>query len=85
MAETDMTDSLLQQGLNLMSFGMGTVFVFLAILVVTTIIMSRLIERFVPEPVEPQIMTPRAVASTAVDGKVLKVIQAALDQHRDRK
>ena len=85
-----MTDSLLQQGLNLMSFGMGTVFVFLAVLVATTVIMSRVIGRFFPGRHElagdkPPANRQSAAANTVIDDKVLKVIQAALNQHRNKK
>ncbi|MDM3869802.1 OadG family transporter subunit [Porticoccus sp. W117] len=78
-----MTDSLLQQGTNLMLMGMGTVFVFLAILVVATTVMSRVVNRLSPEEVAPE---PEPVVAPAgqVDKRVVQIIQAALDKHRGR-
>ena len=40
-----MQNTLVQQGIELMLFGMGTVFIFLALLVVVTTVMSALVER----------------------------------------
>jgi oxaloacetate decarboxylase gamma subunit len=45
-----MEPTLLDQGVELMLYGMGTVFVFLAILVVATISMSALVQRFFKAP-----------------------------------
>ncbi|UTW45541.1 OadG family protein [bacterium SCSIO 12696] len=78
-----MTDSLLQQGANLMLMGMGTVFVFLAILVVATTVMSRVVNRLSPEEVVPE-PEPVVAPSGAVDKRVVQIIQAALDKHRGR-
>ena len=47
-----MNGELLQQGLELMLAGMGTVFVFLTLLVFATTGMSALVRRFEPAPVE---------------------------------
>jgi len=41
--------SLLQQGLDLMIFGMGTVFIFLAVLVAVTALVSVVIRHFFPD------------------------------------
>ena len=43
-----MANSLINEGLTLMLVGMGTVFVFLTILVAATTLMSRLVARFQP-------------------------------------
>lgn len=81
-----MSESLMSQGASLMLFGMGTVFVFLAVLVVVTYLMSKVVVRFFPEPPEPApaVRVPVAVPATggAVDQGTLKVIQAAIDRHR---
>ena len=73
----------IQQGADLMLFGMGIVFVFLTMLVIVTTLMSRLVQRWFPE---------KEVASTTstesppdVDDRIVAVIQAALDKHRSRK
>jgi oxaloacetate decarboxylase gamma subunit len=68
-----------------MLFGMGTVVVFLALLVVATTAMSRAVTRFFPEPevAEP---APRAAAPAAADDQQLvAVISAALAIHRKRR
>ena len=40
--------TLIDQGLNLMLYGMGTVFVFLTVLVGATVLMSSLVNRIAP-------------------------------------
>ena len=45
-----MQNELINEGLTLMLAGMGTVFVFLTVLVVMMTLMSRLIMRFQPAP-----------------------------------
>ncbi len=82
-----MGTELLQQGFDLMLFGMGTVFVFLALLVVGTIAMSNIIARFFPEPAkeEPVISPSSNVdASQQITPKTLKIIQEAILLHRSR-
>ena len=82
-----MQQSILQQGVDLMLYGMGTVFLFLTILVIATSIMSLFIKRYFPDAVVPQ-RTPSstsATASPAADTKLLTIIQAAIKQHRDKK
>ena len=46
-----MSSSIIEQGFNLMLFGMGTVFVFLTILIFATNGMSKLITHFFPEKI----------------------------------
>ncbi len=48
-----MQQSLLQQGLQLMLFGMGTVFIFLVVLIACTTLMSRAVLRFAPADPPP--------------------------------
>ena len=77
-----MDASLISQGLDLLLYGMGTVFVFLSLLVGLTALMSRTVMRFSPEqPVESEVGSHQ-IHSTLVDKKIVKVIQAAIDQHR---
>ncbi len=80
-----MQPSILEQGFDLMLFGMGTVFVFLTLLVFATRIMSWAVNRFFPEP-EPIMAAspaqPSPGSTAAVDPKVLAVIQEAIHQHR---
>lgn len=80
-----MADSILQQGFDLMLFGMGTVMVFLALLVVAMQVMSSVITKFQPAPTVSEKQAPAPVqASASVDPQIFKAIQAALDQHRKR-
>ncbi len=81
-----MDNEILQQGLDLMLYGMGSVLVFLTILVVVTVLMSVLMGRFFPEPeVELPPRNDTDVGPAAIDDKLLTVIRAALVQHRDKR
>ncbi|MDJ0878726.1 MAG: OadG family protein [Halieaceae bacterium] len=71
-----MQQDLISQGLELTLFGMGTVVVFLTLLVFVTSGMSAFIARFFPPP------PPPIVEASAIDARVLAVIAAAVHQHR---
>ena len=79
-----MQNELFSQGLTLMALGMGVVFVFLALLVITTKIMSRFIGRYFPE----SLATPVSVDSQTQhdahipDPHTIAIIQAAIYKHR---
>ena len=77
-------DLMLSQGLDLMLYGMGTVFTFLTLLVGLTSLMSRSVMRFSRE--EPAAVEGNSVNhqihDCVVDKRIVKVIQAAIDQHR---
>lgn len=79
------SSSLMNEGLTLMVFGMGFVFVFLTLLVFVTGLMSRFVERYLPEPV-PVAPAPAAPAPVAAadDGQLVAVISAAIKQYRSR-
>jgi oxaloacetate decarboxylase gamma subunit len=79
-----MEESLINQGLELMLFGMGTVIVFLTLLVYATTAMSLLVQKFFPAEQE---RAPALVSSStpAVDATTLAVIAAAIHQHRSRR
>ena len=85
-----MQDTLIDQGINLMLFGMGTVFVFLTILVFATTVMSKLVNRFSPEEQAAESNTmnaPQPVAqsaSQAASPQVISAIEKAIAQHRQR-
>lgn len=66
-----MSDNLLYEGLILMAAGMGTVFVFLAVLVVAMTLMSRIAVRFQP-----------SVPPGDVSEDEIAAIGAALARHR---
>lgn len=75
--------SLVSQGLELMVFGMGVVFVFLTMLVFVTSAMSKLVNKFAPEPEVAAPAAP-AVQPQGVDPQLLKVLAAAVKEHRAR-
>ena len=80
--------SKIEQGFNLMLFGMGTVFIFLTLLIFATGAMSKVIVRWFPEKIiEPP--APRKKTSSSSGASVapttLKIIQAAIDRHRKHK
>ena len=78
-----MQSTLLDQAIELLIFGMGTVYVFLVLLVVAVNLMSRLIETYFPEPTLPEMPAPKIKAVTpAIDDTTLAVIQTAIRQHR---
>jgi len=82
-----MESSLIEQGFNLMLFGMGTVFVFLTLLIFTTGAMSKIILRWFPEKIiEPPAPRKKAAATNAaaITPATLKIIQAAIEKHRNR-
>ena len=74
-----MDSQLISQGLDLMLYGMGTVFIFLTVLVAITTIMSTAVNKIAPEQVEDsKIKAPQAQVET----RIVKAIQAAINQHR---
>jgi oxaloacetate decarboxylase gamma subunit len=77
-------DALIEQGLDLMLFGMGTVFVFLTLLVVATLLMSVLIRKWMPEQEAPLADKERP-AEEGIDPRIVRVIEAALAKHRQRR
>ena len=88
-----MQDTLIDQGLSLMIYGMGTVFVFLTILVFATGLMSKLVNKYSPTPVaissDPQKLAQSTSSVTSgadiqVSPQVLEAIKQAIGQHRQR-
>lgn len=81
-----MQATLLEQGTNLMIYGMGTVFVFLSLLVVAVTSMSKIIGSLLPETSDLGLSSGAAAldssAHKSVDKRTMAVIQAAIDQHR---
>lgn len=83
LQEAVLQKTLLQQGLDLTLYGMGIVFVFLALLVVCTLIMSAVVDRFFREPQLDLVTAPAQPASkSGVSPKTLAIIQAAIHEHR---
>ena len=80
-----MEETLITQGVDLMLFGMGTVFVFLTSLVGITLLMSYIVNNWFPEDSDLEIDGDISLGlSTKVDPKIVQAIQGALDQHRGR-
>lgn len=79
-----MQSTLFQQGLDLLVFGMGTVFIFLTVLVLCVYVMSKLIGSFVveDEPQIPELGKSVNINVGSVDPKILAVVQDAIYQHR---
>ena len=76
--------SLVSQGLDLMVFGMGVVFVFLTMLVFVVTAMSKIVNKIAPEQeAVPAPATP-AAPTQGVDPQLLKVLSAAVKEHRAR-
>jgi oxaloacetate decarboxylase gamma subunit len=76
--------NLINEGLTLMTYGMGFVFVFLTLLVFATSFMSKMVVKYLPEP-QPAAAKPvaaSAVPAPAGDAQLIAVISAAIKQHR---
>ena len=82
-----MQGSIVSQGTELMIYGMGTVVFFLALLVVVTTAMSRLVSRYFPEP-EVAVPSPRSapLAQSSDDsGRRVAAITAAVKRFRSQR
>ena len=80
-----MQSALVNQGIDLMLYGMGTVFVFLVLLIIVTALMSSLVNRISPEEqpaVSPAALIPANNTQAQVEPRIVKVIEAAIRQHR---
>lgn len=78
-------DNLISEGLSLMVYGMGFVFVFLTLLVIATNFMSKLTTKYLPEPVAvPKAKRAARPAASANSDEVLAVISAAVHHHRSK-
>jgi oxaloacetate decarboxylase gamma subunit len=76
-------DNLLAQGVELAIYGMGTVFVFLALLIIATQAMSSLISRLSPEKAPAAAGAETQSISALDQGRLVAVISAAIAQHRN--
>lgn len=78
---------LLMEGVDLMVLGVGSVFIFLILLIGCISLMSRAVTRFLPEEM-PLAAAPRRTAPVSalpVDSETHAVISAAIRQHRARR
>jgi oxaloacetate decarboxylase gamma subunit len=84
-----MQGDIVSQGVELMLFGMGTVVVFLALLVVSTTAMSRFIARYFPESEAPALAALERLhgqqSEPSDDPKLVAAISAAIHQYRAKK
>lgn len=82
-----MQTSLFDHALQLLIFGMGTVFVFLILLVVAVNLMSRFVQHYFPEPIalEPHPETESNRGHPDLDSVTLAAIQAAIHLHRNKR
>jgi len=75
-----METNLILEGIKFMFLGMGTVFVFLVVMIACMNIMSSIINRYFPES-QPSVDT--TVTNTQVDNKkIVAAITAAITHHR---
>ena len=77
-----MDSLLISQGLDLMLFGMGTVFTFLTLLVGITTVMSTTVMRFAKDEAVDAQANSNDIHTALIEPRIIKVIQAAIDQHR---
>lgn len=74
----------LEQSLSLMVLGMGTVFVFLGLLVLAVLIMSHLLA--IPESASPDLgETADSATAGAENPELISAIIAAVHRHRSEK
>lgn len=74
-------ENLVNRGFELAIFGMGTVFIFLALLIIATHGMSLLVQKYEQEPPRTSV---KAVTQK-VDRHLFNVISAAIGKHRDER
>ncbi len=78
-------ENLVSEGLSLLVFGMGFVFVFLTLLVFATGFMSKLVQKYMPEPVAKPSAKPAVVKSAAgSNDELLAVLTAAVHKYRSK-
>lgn len=78
-----MQNNLLNEGLELMIFGMGTVFVFLVLMVGATRLLSFLVEKL--DLADPVPVAAPAPLTAADNGRLVAVITAAIKQHQQQR
>jgi len=74
-----METNLILEGFKFMGLGMGTVFVFLVIMIVCMNIMSTVIDKFFSEP---EVSATPSVSASNDNKKVVAAITAAIKHHR---
>ena len=74
-----MDTNLVMEGFKFMALGMGTVFVFLAVLIVLMNVMSTVLHKLFPEP---QHSGESSAKTDSKNNKVIAAISAAITHHR---
>ena len=78
-----METNLVLEGVKFMMLGMGTVFMFLVIMILVTNAVSKIVNRFFPEPVSVPKETHNTTAQSAQNNKrIVAAITAAIMHHR---
>lgn len=77
-------DNLISDGLSLMVYGMGFVYVFLTLLVLVTGLMSKLVSKYIPEPVVVPKVKVAAKSVATNNDELLAVLSAAVHHHRSK-
>jgi oxaloacetate decarboxylase gamma subunit len=83
-----MNGDIVDQGVELMLFGMGTVVIFLTLLIIATNLMSWFLRRYLPESEVPAMSIGRSPAQQpqSVDQtRLVAVVTAAIHRHRANK
>jgi oxaloacetate decarboxylase gamma subunit len=83
-----MQGDIVDQGIELMLYGMGTVVVFFTLLIATVSLMSWFLSRFFPEAEIPAAgagQVPAALSSKSDDLPLVAIITAAVHRHRSGK
>jgi oxaloacetate decarboxylase gamma subunit len=75
-------DSLVSQGINLAVYGMGTVFLFLTLLIFATGLMSYLVTRFSAEKSDADASNDLDLPPAEPNQHTIAIITAALREHR---
>ena len=76
-----MQSTLIEEGFDLMLFGMGTVFIFLFLLVAVTVCMSKMVNHWYPED---EAFVEIVAEQSPIDPHIASVIQVAIDRYRAR-
>ncbi len=79
---SELTQDLFSAGLELMLAGMGTVFIFLTLLVLATVGMSAVVQKFVGSLPGSPTAAVQASSSGEPSAEELAAITAAIHQHR---
>jgi oxaloacetate decarboxylase gamma subunit len=77
-----METNLVMEGVKFMFLGMGTVFIFLIIMIVFMNLMSYIVHKFFPEP-QPSLETQQTGVKKDNNKKIVAAITAAIKHHRE--